>query len=41
MGGVRGTNSLLDVKHEVKRPSGRPRHRWKDCINVDLNEGVD
>ena len=23
---------------ECKRPFGRPRHRWKDNINVDVKE---
>jgi hypothetical protein len=23
---------------EVKRPLGRPRHRWKDNIKMDLKE---
>jgi hypothetical protein len=25
-------------KSEGKRPLGRPRHRWKDTIKIDLRE---
>ena len=25
-------------KPEVKRPLGRPRHRWEDYIRMDLRE---
>jgi hypothetical protein len=25
-------------KPEAKRPLGRPRHRWKDNIKIDLTE---
>jgi hypothetical protein len=26
------------VKHEGKRPLGRPRRRWEDNIKIDLQE---
>ena len=26
------------VEKPVKRPLGRPRHRWEDNIKLDLNE---
>jgi 3-oxoacyl-ACP reductase-like protein len=29
---------VLVGKHEVKKPLGRPRHRWEDNIKVDLQE---
>jgi hypothetical protein len=29
---------LLVGKPEVKRPTGRPRHRWEDNIKIDLQE---
>jgi hypothetical protein len=36
---------VLVGKPEGKRPPGRPRHRWKDVIRMDLREfglgGVD
>jgi hypothetical protein len=36
---------VLVRKPEGKRPLGRPRHRWKDNINLDLQdvgcEGMD
>jgi hypothetical protein len=28
----------LLVAHQQNRPLGRPRHRWKDNIKVDLQE---
>jgi hypothetical protein len=34
----RGMYRVLVVKPEVKRPLGRPRHRWEDNIKVDLQE---
>ena len=27
---------FLAGKHEVKGPLGRPKHRWKDSIEMDL-----
>jgi hypothetical protein len=30
--------SVLMGKSEGKRPLGRPRHRWKDNIRMDLQE---
>ena len=38
MGEVRGVHRVLVVKHEGKRPLGRPRHRWEDNIKMDLQE---
>ena len=35
MGGV---HKILVGKTEGKRPLGRPRHRWKDDIGMDLQE---
>jgi hypothetical protein len=32
----RGVYSVLVGKSEGKRPLGRPRHRWKDNIKMDL-----
>jgi hypothetical protein len=29
---------VLVGKSEGKRPLGRPRHRWEDNINMDLQE---
>jgi len=29
---------VLVGKHEGKIPLGRPRHRWEDNINMDLQE---
>ena len=29
---------VLVVKPEGKRPMGRPRRRWEDNINMDLQE---
>jgi hypothetical protein len=34
----RGVYKVLVVKLEGKRPLGRPRHRWKDNIKMDLQE---
>jgi hypothetical protein len=38
MGKRRGVYRLLVGKPEEKRPLGRPRHRWKDKIKLDLQE---
>jgi len=41
----RGVCMVLVGKPEVKRPLGRPRHRWEDNIKMDLQkvgcEGMD
>ena len=34
----RGVHKVLVGKPEGKRPLGRPRRRWKDTINMDLEE---
>jgi len=34
----RGVYRVLVGKPEGKRPLGRPRHRWEDNINMDLQE---
>jgi hypothetical protein len=34
----RGVYRVLVGKPEGKRALGRPRHRWEDNINVDLQE---
>jgi hypothetical protein len=39
MGEERGVHRVLVGKPEGKRPLGRPRCRWKDNINMDL-QGV-
>jgi hypothetical protein len=36
MGEKRNAYRILVVKPEVKRPLGRPRHRWMDNIEMDL-----
>jgi hypothetical protein len=45
MGNKKDTYRLLVGKPEVKRPLGRPRHRWVDNIKMDPGEmgwgGVD
>ena len=33
-----GAYRILVRKPECKRPSGRPRHRWDDNIEMDLQE---
>ena len=33
MGEMRGVYRVLVMKHEGKRPLGRPRRRWEDNIN--------
>ena len=38
MGDRRGANRVLMGKPEGKRPLGRPRHRWEDNIEMDLQE---
>jgi hypothetical protein len=37
---IRNAYNILVVKHEEKRQLGRPRHRWKDNIRMDLGETV-
>jgi hypothetical protein len=39
MGAGRRVYSVLMEKPEGKRQLGRPRHRWEDCIQIDLQEG--
>ena len=34
----RNSYRVLVGKRESKRPLGRPRHRWKDNIKMDLRE---
>ena len=34
----RGVYRVLVGKPEGKRPLGRPRHRWKDDIKMELQE---
>ena len=34
----RGVHKVLVGKLDGKRPLGRPRHRWKDNIKMDLQE---
>jgi hypothetical protein len=42
MGEGRGVYRVLVGRPEGKRPLGRPRHRWKDNIKMDLREtGID
>jgi hypothetical protein len=36
MGERKGINRVLVGKPEGKRPLGRPRHKWKDNIKMDL-----
>ena len=38
MGERRGVFRVLAEKPEGKRPLGRPRHRWEDNIEMDLQE---
>ena len=38
MGEDRGVYRVLVVKHEGRRPLGRPRRRWEDNIKMDLQE---
>jgi hypothetical protein len=34
----RGVHKVLVAKLEGKKPLGRPRRRWEDNINLDLQE---
>jgi hypothetical protein len=36
MGKERKVYKVLVVKHEGKRPLGRPRCRWEDGVRMDL-----
>jgi hypothetical protein len=36
MGERRGVYGVVVGKPEGRRPLGRPRHRWKDNIKMDL-----
>ena len=38
MGEGRGGHRVLVGRSEGKRPLGRPRHRWEDNINMDLQK---
>ena len=38
MGGSRGIYRVLVGKPEEKRPLGRPKHRWKEYIKMDMQE---
>jgi hypothetical protein len=38
MGEERTVHRVLMGKPEGKRPLGKPRHRWKDGIRMDLRE---
>jgi len=38
MGEMRNAHIISVRKPEWKRPLGRPRHRWKDNIRMDLRE---
>jgi hypothetical protein len=38
MGEERGVHRVLVGKPEGKRPLGRPRRRWEDNINTDVEE---
>ena len=38
MGERRGVYRVLVGKPKGKKPLGRPRHRWKDNIKVDVQE---
>jgi hypothetical protein len=38
MGEVRRAHRILVGRPEGRRPLGRPRHRWKDNIKMDLRE---
>ena len=38
MGDRRGAYRVLVGTYDGKRPLGRPRHRWKDDIKLDLQE---
>ena len=34
----RGVQRVIQVKPEGKRPLGRPRRRWEDNIEMDIQE---
>jgi hypothetical protein len=38
MGARRGAYRVLVGRPEGNKPLGKPRHRWKDNIKVDLQE---
>jgi hypothetical protein len=38
MGEERGVHRVMVEKPEGKEPLGRPRSRWEDNINMDLQE---
>jgi len=38
VGERRGMYRVLVEKPEVKRPYGKPRHRWEDNSKMDLQE---
>jgi hypothetical protein len=38
MGEMRGVYRVLVWKPEGRRPLGRPRYRWEDNIQMDLQE---
>jgi hypothetical protein len=38
MGEGRGAYRILVERPEVRRPLGRPGHRWEDKIKMDLQE---
>jgi hypothetical protein len=38
MGEGRGVYGVVVGRPKGKRPLGRPRHRWKDNIKMDLRE---
>ena len=38
MGERRGAHGILVGKSEIRRPLGRPRHRWEDNIKMDLRK---
>jgi len=38
MGETRSATKFWSERPEGKRPLGRPKHRWKDNIRMDLKE---
>jgi hypothetical protein len=38
MGEKRSAYRILMGRPERRRPTGRPRHRWENNINMDLQE---
>jgi hypothetical protein len=38
MGEGSGVHRVLVGKPEGRKPLGRPRHKWKDNIKIDLQE---